>query len=190
MLSWLPCLLQWSFLIRLLFKINVKCSPGCLAIPVAVSHSILISNWCKMLFWLPCLLLWWFLIQLIQFSFKIDAKCCSGCLASSCGGFLFNSYSKLMQNALLAALPPPVVVSYSALIQNWCKLISWLPCLLLWWFLIHVLFKIDANCSLGCLVSSCGGFRIRYLFKIDAKCFSGCITSSCGGLLLNLFNSH
>ena len=68
-----------------------------------------------MLFWLPWLILWWFLIQ---FLFKIDAKCSLGCLGSSCGGCLFNPYSNLIQNALLATLPPPVVVSYSILIQN------------------------------------------------------------------------
>ena len=86
-----------------------------------------------MLFWLPCLLLWWFLIQ---FLFKIDAKCSLGCLASSSGRFLFSSYSKLVQTDLLAALPPPVVVSYLILIRNLCKMLSWLPCLLCGFWLV------------------------------------------------------
>ena len=52
--------------------------------------------------------------------FKIDAKFSPGCLASVCGfliQFLFNSYSKLMQMALQAALHPPAAVSYSIIIQ-------------------------------------------------------------------------
>ena len=50
--------------------------------------------------------------------------------ASSCGGSLFNSYAKLMQNAFLDALrPPPPVV-----------------------------FAIDTEYSPGCLASSCGDF--------------------------------
>ena len=119
-----------------------------------------------MLLLLPCLLLWSFLIQ---FLFNHDAKCSSGCLASSCGRFLFNSYSNLMKNAPLAALPPPVVISYSLLIQicsknaplvslpppvfisyslliQICsKMILWLPCLLLWSFPIQFLFKFDTS---------------------------------------------
>ena len=47
-----------------------------------------------------------------------DATSLPGCLASSCDHFLFNSYSKLIQNHLLAALPPPVIIFYSSLIQN------------------------------------------------------------------------
>jgi hypothetical protein len=47
-----------------------------------------------------------------------EAKCSSGCIGSSCGGVLFNSYQNLMQNAHMAALPPPVVIPSSTLIQN------------------------------------------------------------------------
>ena len=32
---------------------------------------------------------------------------------------------------LLAALPPPVLVSYWRTIQIWCTILSWLPCLIL-----------------------------------------------------------
>ena len=89
-----------------------------------------------------------------------------GCLAYSCGGSLFNSYSKLMQTALLAALPPPVVVSYSILIHIWWKMLFWLPCLLLWWFLIQFLFRFDAKCSSGCLASPCGGSLFNSYSKL------------------------
>ena len=65
----------------------------------------------------------------------VDAKCSPGCLASSCGGFLFNFYSKLTQNAHLAASPPPVVVSYFTSYSNLMQ-----------------------KCSSGCLASSRGGF--------------------------------
>ena len=54
--------------------------------------------------------------------FKIDAKCSLGCLGSSCGGSLFNFYSKLMPNAPWAALAPSVVVplfnSYQKMMPN------------------------------------------------------------------------
>ena len=137
-----------------------------------------------MLIWLHRLLLWGCLIQFLS---KFDAKCPYGCLASSCGDSFFNSYSKLMQNAHLAALPPPVVASYAILIQNTCKMLSGLPCLLLWWFLIQFVFKAVAICSLGSLGYSCGWFLIQILFKVDAKCSSGCLDSSCGD---SLFNSY
>ena len=137
---------------------------------------------------------------------KCDAKCSSGCLASSSGGFLFNSYSKLMQNTLLAA----------------CILLWWFLVQFLfktdakcyppqWWFLIQFLFKTDVKCSLHCLGSSCGGFLfhsyskllqsalwtawlllwlflIQFLFKIDAKCSLDCLGSSCGGFLFNSYS--
>ena len=187
MLLWLPWLLLWWFLIQFLFKTFAKCSSGCLAsscggfssksyaklmqnaplaaLPhlVAVSHSSLIQNRCKMFQWLPCLLLWWFLIEC---SYKTDAKCSLGCIASSCCDFLLNSYSKLMQNAPLAALSPSVVVSYSMIIRNRCKMHLWLTCLLWWWFLIQFLFKTDAECSSGCLGSSCGGSLFNSYSKI------------------------
>ena len=107
--------------------------------PVVVSCSILIQNWCKMLSWLPCLLLLWLLIQ---FLFKIDANWSSGCLASSCGGSLFNSYSKLMQIARLVAA-------------------SSCGC-----FLIQFLCKTDTKCSSGCVASFGGGFSFSSYSKL------------------------
>ena len=109
---------MWSFLIQFLCKINGTSFLGCLPPPVVISYSILIQNWCKLFSWLP-----------------------------SSDHFLCNSYSKLMQNHLLATfrllwsfrifkidaksplgyLPPPVVISCSILMQNWCKILSWLP---------------------------------------------------------------
>ena len=145
---------------------------GWLAACVVFPYSILIQNWCKMLSWLPCRscdgflsnshskfvqhallvtlplcgralfnscwnlmqtvllavspLLWMFLIQ---FSFKVEAKCSLGCIAA------------------------PVVVSYSILIQNWCKMHSWLYCRSCGRFLIQILFKFDATCSLSCIAA-------------------------------------
>ena len=61
------------------------------------AYLVLIQNWCKNPAWLP---------------------------SSSCVCFLFNSYSKLMAHALLAALPrPPSVDSPSILIQNVNKIL-------------------------------------------------------------------
>ena len=155
-----------------------------------------------MLFWLPCLLLWYFLIQFLS---QIDAKCSSGKLASSSSGSLFNSYSKLMQNAHMAAWPPLVVVflfeidakcssgclafscgcclfnSYSKMMQN-----AHLPCLLVCWFLIQFSFKIDAKCSwLACLLPC--RFLIQFSLEFDVKCFSVCLASSCGSFLFNSY---
>ena len=65
-----------------------------------------------------------------------------GCLGSSCGGFLFNSDSKLMRNALWAALAPPVVVPYSVLIQTDAKMLPGLPWLLLSGFLLNSYSKL------------------------------------------------
>ena len=83
MLLWLPWFLLSSLLIQSLFNSYL--------------------NLIKMLLWLPRLRPWSFLIH---FLYKYDPKCSSGCLASSCCRFLFNSYSKLLQNVPLAALPP------------------------------------------------------------------------------------
>ena len=133
-----------------------------------------------MQFRLPCLLLWWFLIQ---FLFRTDAKCSSANLASSCGGFLFNSCSKLMQNVLLATLLPPEVVSHLIPIQNLCKMLFFQPCILLLSFLVQFIFKTDAKCSFGCLAS--WWFLIQFLFRTDAKCSSGNLASSRGGFSFN-----
>ena len=138
-----------------------------------------------MLFWLPCLFLWRFLIK---FLFKIDVKYFSTC-PSSCDECLFNAYSKSMQNALLVALSPLVmVVPNLTLNQNWCKMFFWLPCLLLWRFPVQCAFGL-----FGCLASSCGGIPdwckiflwlpclllwwplVQCLLEIDAKCSSGCL---------------
>ena len=127
--------------------------------PRVVVYSLsLIQKLCKMRFWLPCLLLCWFLIQSL---FRIYAKCSLGCVASSCGSFLFNSYSKMMQNAHL-------------------------PCLLVCWFLIQFSFKIDAKCSwLACLLPC--RFLIQFSLEFDVKCFSVCLASSCGSFLFNSY---
>ena len=100
-----PCILLKRFLMRFFFKINTKYSSGNLACscvgfsfhsysklmqnapstvlppPVVVSHAIIIQNCCKMRLRPCCLLLWWFLNQ---FLFKMNTKCSSGNLASSC----------------------------------------------------------------------------------------------------------
>ena len=84
--SWLPRLLLGSFLFHFLCKFDPKWTSGCIVPPlVAVSYSILLQTWFKMLLFLPRLLLL---------------------------SFLTHSDSNLMQNALLAASSPPVVVSY------------------------------------------------------------------------------
>ena len=59
----------------------------------------------------------------IEFSSNLIPNAPLGCLSSSCIGFLFNAYSKLMPNAPWAALAPLVLVSYSILIQNWCQMV-------------------------------------------------------------------
>ena len=111
-----------------------------------------------MLLWLPCLVPWSFLIQ---FLFKFDAKCSSGCLASSRGRFSFNSYPNLMQNAPVDALPFIVVVSYSILIRIRWKMLLWIHCISLCSLLIQFLFKLHTKCSSGCLASSRGRFSFN-----------------------------
>jgi hypothetical protein len=81
---------------------------------LVVSYWIPFQIWCNILPLLPCILLWSFLIESL---FKYDAISSLGCLASPCGRFLLNSYSNMMQYPLMAALPPPVVVSYWSPIQ-------------------------------------------------------------------------
>ena len=54
-----------------------------------------------------------------------------GYLGSSCGRSLLNSELILIQNAPLTALAAPVAVSSSSLNQIECKMLLWLPCLLL-----------------------------------------------------------
>ena len=112
-----------------------------------------------------------------------------GCIASSCGGFLFNFYPKLIQNAHLVTLPP-VVVSYSILISYLMQNapMAALNCLLLWWLFIQFLFKINSKCSVGCL-ASCGGFLFNSYSIIDAKCSPGCLASSCGRFSFNLYSN-
>jgi hypothetical protein len=68
--------------------------------------------------------------------------------SSSCGGFLSNSYRKLMPNALLATL------------------------LRLWWFLIEFLLKTDAKCFSDC-THRLWWFLIEFSLKTDAKWSSG-----------------
>ena len=158
-----------GFLFKSSRKTNAKCSSGCPPPLLVVSYSVLIENWCQMLFWRP---------------------------SSSCGGFLFNDYWKLMLNALLAApflfwwflvqfllktdakcssdcLPPLVVVSYSFSIEKWCRMRFWLPpplVMVSYSILIQFLLKTDATCSSGwppLVVSH------SILVGNDAKCSSG-----------------
>ena len=49
--------------------------------------------------------------------FKYDAIFFPRCLASSCARSLLNPYTNMMRYPLLAALPPPVLVSYYILTQ-------------------------------------------------------------------------
>ena len=124
---------------QFLFKFNENCPPDSLAAPVLPSYSNLIQNWNRLLYWqsgcssAPSLFNSY--LKLIQLSWRLTtpAQRCP----SSCGHFLFNSYSKLMQIHIFGCLHPPVVISHSILIQNWCKFIFWMPCLLLWSFLIQ-----------------------------------------------------
>ena len=102
-----PCLLLWWLLIK--YPPALPPAPPHHTPPLwcLLPYSKLLQGWCKMLSCLAssscgaCFL--------IQFLFKIDEKCSHGCLAS-CGGPLLSSYSKLMQNAFMVALPPPPVV--------------------------------------------------------------------------------
>ena len=74
----------------------------------------------KILLWIPWLLLWPLLIKFLS---KFGPKCSRGCLGSSCGRFSFTSYSNLIQNTPLAALPPPAAASYSLLIKIQSKIL-------------------------------------------------------------------
>ena len=108
-----------------------------------------------------CLLLWWFLIRVLS---KIDAKCSPGCLASSCDRFLFNRYSKLMPNALLAALLLPMVVSCSIIIEIVAKRSPGV--------LFNAYSKMMRNtvkCSSGCLDSSCCSFLTNPYSQLISK---------------------
>ena len=151
-LSWLTCLILWSFLNEFLSKMMQYPLLGALPPPVVISYWIPIP-------WLPCILLLHFLLNpyanMIPFSSR-------GCLASSCGLCLLNPCSNMMQHPLLAVLPPPVIVSYWIPIQIWCSILCWLPCLPLHSFIILSLFKYDAISSLGCLVSSWVNFLLNF----------------------------
>ena len=133
-----------------------------------------------MLSWLLCLHLWWFRIKLN----KIDAECSSGCFVCSCDGFLLHSYSKYMENVVLAAASPSVVVSTWILIQNWCQILYWQLCLLLWWFIIKLFFKIDAKC----FASSCGGFSLNSCWRLMPNAFLAALSPPCHGFLLNSYS--
>jgi hypothetical protein len=58
------------------------------------------AKWCNGVFWLPCLLMCMFLIGP---QWKYDARSSPGCLPSSCGRFLSNLCSSVLQYHLLAA---------------------------------------------------------------------------------------
>ena len=152
-LSWLPFLLLWSWLVQFWFKTDPYPLMAGMPPPVVASCSILVQSWSKsfvgcrasscgrFLFMsrsekkqslpvLPWLLLWSFFIQNW---YKIP----HWLLDSSRGRFLFNSWSKALQNHPLAALVSLAVVFYSNLNRKWCKILLWLPKLLLWSFLFH-----------------------------------------------------
>ena len=67
-------------------------------------------------------------------------------------------------------------------------MLHWLHCLLLWWFDIQFLFKINLKCLVGCL-ASCGGFLFNSYSIIDAKCSPGCLASYCGCYSFNLYSN-
>ena len=54
-------------------------------------------------------------VLLIQLSIENDTTYSHGCIGSSSGRFSFNSSLKVIQNAFVDALAPPVVVSFSIL---------------------------------------------------------------------------
>ena len=115
-LSWLPCLLLWSFLIDFLFKSDQNPLLAALPPPVVVSYWLLIQKW---------------------------SKSSPGCLASSGDRFLLTSYSKVI------------------------KILSWLPCFLLWSFCIDFLFKAYQHPLLAALL----------FIKILMKTIETCIDS-------------
>ena len=100
-LSWLPCLFLWSFLIDFLFKSDQNPILAALPPPVVVSCGLFIQKL---------------------------SKSSPGCLASSGDRFLLTSYSKVI------------------------KILSWLPCFLLWSFCIDFLFKAYQHPLLAALV--------------------------------------
>jgi hypothetical protein len=86
---------------------------------VVVSYWIPIQIW-NTLSWLHCLVLWLFLLI---------------------------PDSNMMEYPLLAVLPPPVVVSYWIPIQTQWNILSMLPGLLPWSFLIEFQFKYNSTSS-------------------------------------------
>ena len=142
MVLWLFCLFLWPFLIQFSSRIDANGPLGC---PGSSYGRFLIQFLCRMVIWMLCLFLWSFLVQLalrtdaiwslpklllwsflVQSLLRVDAKWSSGCLGSSCGRFLSKSYWELMQYGALAALAPPVGVSYRNLIKNRCNMDLWL----------------------------------------------------------------
>jgi hypothetical protein len=185
-------------------------------LPVVVSYGIRFQIWWNILSWLRCFLLWLFLIE---FVFKYDAISSYGCLASSRGRFLLNSKLNTMniisllpfkfkKYPLLAALPPPVVDSYWIPVQIYWNILSWLPCLVLWLFLLSsrsnmmeypllaalpppvvvsnwILIQIGWNILSWLLWL----FLIEFSFKYDGICSPGCLASSRGRFLLNSYSN-
>ena len=186
-LSWLPCLLLWSFLIEFLFEYDAISSPGSLPPPVVISYWIPIQIWCNILSWLPCLLLWLFLLNsysnmmlhpllaacllqwsfLIEFLFKFEVISSPGCLASSSGRFLLNPYSNMMQYPLLAALPPPVVVSCWIPIRIWCYILPWQLAPSCGRFLLNSYLNMLQYPLMAALPTPCS-FLLEFRFKYEA----------------------
>ena len=81
----------------------------------------------RILIGVPASALWWndmliyIFLSYVFYSILIQlwTKMFRGCIASSFGRFFFHSYSNLIQNTPLAALPPPVAAPYSILVQVW-----------------------------------------------------------------------
>ena len=117
---------------------------------VMVLYWVPLQIWCCIISWLPCLLS---CSLLIEFEFNYNAITCFGCLAPSCGFFL-NPCKDTRQWLVVAAVLPPVAVAYWIPAHIWCNMPSWLPCLLLWSFLIDFLFKSYQNPLLAALLQT------------------------------------
>ena len=83
----------------------------------------------------------------------------------------FYSYSNLTQNVLSVALILAVVIPYSILVQNLCKMASWPLSPFMWQLLTQFSFKIDAKWCRGCLALSQRHFPLHYYSKLMQNCF-------------------
>ena len=134
-------LLQCSFLIQFLFKIDTNCSPDNLAASVLLSYSILIRNWDKLPSWQPDCFSAPFLFNSYSKLIQI------GLLQPGCSSatFLFNYYSKLIRIAPLTAWP----LQYSFLIP-----------------LLHYMLHYTLHCILHCISQY---YQILYYFCQNSR---------------------